>query len=71
MSDNGGQFKSDLFETFAKNYGFRQVFTAPYFPQANGEAESAVKITKRDSKAEGRVRGIDGISFYACRGYWS
>ena len=47
VSDNGGQFKADVFQKFAFEYGFTQTFTSPHFPQANGEAESVVKIAKK------------------------
>ena len=47
VSDNGTQFTSESFHTFAGKYSFRQTFSSPHFPQSNGEAESAVKIAKR------------------------
>ena len=47
VSDNGGQFNADVFQKFAFEYGFTQTFTSPHFPQANGEAESGVKIAKK------------------------
>ncbi|XP_052817965.1 uncharacterized protein K02A2.6-like [Mya arenaria] len=47
VSDNGTQFTSTAFKNFAQEYKFKQTFSSPCFPQANGEAESAVKIAKR------------------------
>ncbi|KAJ3649934.1 hypothetical protein Zmor_021650 [Zophobas morio] len=45
-SDNGKQFDSLEFRTFAKDYGFRWVSSSPEFQQSNGQAESAVKLLK-------------------------
>ena len=47
VSDNAGQFTSTHFKEFAKKYGFICTTVCPHFPQANGAAESAVKIAKR------------------------
>ncbi|XP_062574010.1 uncharacterized protein K02A2.6-like [Saccostrea cucullata] len=46
FTDNGTQFTSQTFRTFAKEYNFMQLFSSPHYPQANGEAESGVKIAK-------------------------
>ena len=46
ISDNGPQFLSNEFESFAKHWNFIHHTTSPYHPQGNGRAEPAVKIAK-------------------------
>ncbi|XP_062541083.1 uncharacterized protein K02A2.6-like [Armigeres subalbatus] len=45
-TDNGVQFVSTEFRKFAADWGFQHTTSAPYHQQANGKAESAVKIAK-------------------------
>lgn len=45
-TDNGVQFISEEFQRFALDWGFKHTVSAPYHQQANGKAESAVKIAK-------------------------
>lgn len=45
-SDCGSQFVSREFKRFAKHYGISLSTSSPHFHQANGAAESAVKIAK-------------------------
>ena len=46
VSDNGPDFRSKLSTKASRFYGYRHIHTLPYNPQANGIAESAVKIIK-------------------------
>lgn len=46
MSDGGPQFVSQEFQDFAKKWGITRMTSSPMHQQANGKAESAVKIMK-------------------------
>ena len=59
ISDNGTQFNSGPFKKFCEQYGIRNHFSTPAYPQGNGHAESSNKmllngIKKRLEKAKGR-----------------
>ena len=46
-SDNGPQYVSQEFLTFAKMYGFQHTNSSPRYPQSNGQAERTVKTVKQ------------------------
>ena len=47
ISDDGPQYSSNEFDTFAKKYNFNHITSSPLFPQSNGQVERAVQTVKR------------------------
>lgn len=61
VTDNGTQFQSNQFQRFTKSNGIQHLFSAPYCPQSNGQAERFVDIFKRaftKIKGEGVTKDI-------------
>uniref|UniRef100_A0A2N9HBP5 Integrase catalytic domain-containing protein n=1 Tax=Fagus sylvatica TaxID=28930 RepID=A0A2N9HBP5_FAGSY len=59
ISDNGTQFDSGPFKEYCSEFGIRNHFSSPAYPQGNGQAESSNKtilngIKKRLEEAKGR-----------------
>lgn len=52
ITDNGPNYSSREFRDFARLWDFHHVTTSPHHSQANGKAESAVKIIKGLIKME-------------------
>ena len=46
ITDNGPQFRAQIYEKFASQWGFSHVTSIPYHSQGNGKAEATVKIAK-------------------------
>ena len=51
VSDNGPQFNSEEFVSFAKRNGIKHIHCAPYHPSSKGTAERFVQIFKKAMKA--------------------
>lgn len=64
-TDNAQTFKSDEFQKFLMEFGIKHLTGAPYHPETNGLAESAVKIMKqailKGSKENVKNRDIETI----------
>ena len=52
-SDNGPQYTSKEFATFALLYGFQSVTSSPRYSQSNGQAERTVQTVKKIIKQSG------------------
>ena len=50
VSNNGSSFVGDVFEQFMSKNGIRHIFSAPYHPSSNGQAERMVRTFKESMK---------------------
>ena len=50
VSDNGPAFVGDELKQFMKRNGVKQVYSAPYHPASNGQAERMVRVFKESLK---------------------
>ena len=46
LSDNGTEFKNQIFDKVMKDLGIKRIFSAPYHPQSNGKLETFHKFLK-------------------------
>ena len=46
LSDNGTEFKNQIFDKVTKDLGIEKIFSAPYHPQSNGKLETFYKFLK-------------------------
>ena len=46
LSDNGTEFKNQIFDKVTKDLGIEKIFSAPYHPQSNGKLETFHKFLK-------------------------
>ena len=67
VSDNGLQYSSDLFIKFSQQYGFNHITSSPKYPQANGEAERAVRTIKQLFKKNQSENGDMYLALLAYR----
>ena len=58
LSDNGPQYISQEFLSFAKAYDFKLITRSPYYARATGKAESAVKEAKKMLKKSNLLTGL-------------
>ncbi|XP_028969202.1 uncharacterized protein K02A2.6-like [Galendromus occidentalis] len=60
VTDNGLQFAASTTKDFCVQRGIKQIFTAPYNPMSNGQAERFVDTFKRSFKKMAEEEGTPG-----------
>ena len=87
LSDNGTEFKNQIFDKVTKDLGIKRIFSAPYHPQSNGKLETFHKFLKPTLKkicAEdqdnwddyveqvlGTYRGVPNLTAGESHSFWS
>ncbi|CAI2348977.1 unnamed protein product [Caenorhabditis sp. 36 PRJEB53466] len=65
VTDNGTQFSAQLFQSFCEERGINHLFSPPYHPQSNGQAERFVDTFKRTmKKLQGESEGDDALNVF-------
>ena len=67
LSDNGTEFKNQIFDKVTKDLGIKRIFFAPYHPQSNGKLETFLKFLKPTLKkmcAETKIIGMTTLNKY-------
>ena len=67
ISDNGPQFSSTDFKSFAKSWDFEHKTSGPEYPKANGLAESAIKADKHVLKKAYKMNEDPYLAMLALR----
>ncbi|XP_003742373.1 uncharacterized protein K02A2.6-like, partial [Galendromus occidentalis] len=60
VTDNGLQFAASSTKEYCARNGIKQIFTAPYMPMSNGQAERFVDTFKRSLKKMSEEEGSTG-----------
>ncbi|MGL6082193.1 MAG: RNase H-like domain-containing protein [Gammaproteobacteria bacterium] len=64
VSDNGPQFSSGQMATWCKKNGIKHLFSPPYHPQSNGQAERFVDTVKRSLAKNSSLPKEEAIALF-------